>query len=93
MRLLRWGKPSQVLSQIPGFLPQLLMPTLILHGVQDIAIPARFARRASSLIPNANLLMLECGHFLPLREPSGVASNLASFFGLHVAANNQLPSA
>ena len=86
MRLLRWGKPSQVLAQVPGFLPQLLMPTLILHGTQDVAIPESFARRALSLIPNARLTIVDCGHFIPLREPVSVASSLATFFNGQPAA-------
>jgi pimeloyl-ACP methyl ester carboxylesterase len=72
-----------VLADVPGFLPSLLMPTLIFHGAQDIAIPEAFARRASELIPNANLVRLESGHFIPLDQPEPVAAGLAGFFGRH----------
>jgi pimeloyl-ACP methyl ester carboxylesterase len=83
MRVLRWGKPAEVLADVPGFLPGLLMPTLIFHGAQDIAIPEAFARRASELIPNASLVKLESGHFIPLDQPEPVAAGLAGFFDRH----------
>jgi pimeloyl-ACP methyl ester carboxylesterase len=83
MRVLRWGKPSLVLAEVPGFLPTLQMPTLIFHGSRDVAIPAAFARRASELMPNASLVTLESGHFIPLNHPGPVASGLEGFFNLH----------
>jgi pimeloyl-ACP methyl ester carboxylesterase len=81
MRVLRWGKPSEVLAKVPDFLPQLRIPTLILHGERDPAIPASFARRASALIPNSSLLTVDSGHFIPLNQPEFVAANLLRLFG------------
>src|ERR1700685_31266 len=43
MRVLRWGKPADVLADIPACLPYLLLPTLILQGSRDPAIPRSFA--------------------------------------------------
>jgi pimeloyl-ACP methyl ester carboxylesterase len=83
MRVLRWGKPASVLADVPQFLPSLMMPTLIFHGSNDPAIPEAFARRASELIPNASLVTLDSGHFIPLNQPEPVASRLARFFGNH----------
>jgi pimeloyl-ACP methyl ester carboxylesterase len=83
MRVLRWGKPAAVLAEVPRFLPSLLMPTLVFHGLHDPAIPEAFARRASELIPNASMVTLESGHFIPLNQPEPVASRLAGFFGSH----------
>jgi pimeloyl-ACP methyl ester carboxylesterase len=59
------------------------MPTLIFHGAHDPAIPEAFARRASELIPNATMVTLESGHFIPLNQPEPVATRLAGFFGNH----------
>jgi pimeloyl-ACP methyl ester carboxylesterase len=59
------------------------MPTLIFHGAHDPAIPEAFACRASELIPNATLVTLESGHFIPLDQPEPVATRLAGFFGNH----------
>ena len=84
MRVVRWGKPSSLLADVPHFLPELLMPTLIFHGSKDVAIPEAFARRASQLIPNARMITLDSGHFIPLHQPESVATGLAGFFDHHV---------
>ena len=83
MRVLRWGKPALVLADVPGFLPTLKMPTLIFYGSHDVAIPAAFAQRAFELMPNASLVALESGHFIPLNQPEPVASRLSDFFDHH----------
>lgn len=80
MRVVRWGKPAEVLGPIPGFLPKLLAPTMIFHGMQDPAIPFAFAQRTYSLIRNSELVTLDSGHFIPLEQPKLVASNLLDFF-------------
>ena len=80
MSLLRWGKPAEVLAAIPALLPELTMPTLIFHGSKDPAVPERFATQASKLIPNAEKVLLDSGHFLPLNEPALIATRLLSFF-------------
>lgn len=87
MRVLRWGNPAKVLAEVPCFLPELSMPTLIFHGAKDVAIPEAFARRASELIPNASLVKLDSGHFIPLNEPEPVATRLAGFFDRHAPSH------
>jgi pimeloyl-ACP methyl ester carboxylesterase len=82
MSLVRWGNPNEVLASIPGILPEIWAPTLIFHGSQDPAVPASFARRAAVLIPNAELVVLDSGHFFPLREPELVAAALGRFFDI-----------
>jgi len=69
------------------------MPTLIFHGAQDIAIPEAFAHRASELIPNASLVKLESGHFIPLNQPELVAVGLAGFFDRHTPIHGSVASA
>ncbi len=83
MRVVRWGEPSSVLADVPQFLPELAMPTLIFHGSKDVAIPEAFARRASELMPNASMITLDSGHFIPLNQPESVATGLAGFFDHH----------
>jgi pimeloyl-ACP methyl ester carboxylesterase len=80
MQVMRWGKPAQVLADVPAFLSEMLTPTLIFHGSRDVAIPEAFARRASSLMPNAEMVMVDSGHFIPLHQPDSVAASLARFF-------------
>jgi pimeloyl-ACP methyl ester carboxylesterase len=80
MRVLRWGKPSEVLAHVPGILPEILVPTLIFQGLRDPAIPERFAQRAHALIPNCQLVYVDCGHFIPLNRPLFTADRLLQFF-------------
>lgn len=80
MRLLRWGKPSEVLGGMPALLPELRAPTIIFHGANDAAIPVSFAHRAAALIPNSKLMIVDAGHFVPLNCPEIVARNLDLFF-------------
>jgi pimeloyl-ACP methyl ester carboxylesterase len=80
MSVLRFGDPAEVLASIPSMLPQLPMPTLIFHGTRDKAIPEIFARRASALIPQSKVIMVDSGHFIPLNNPEVVATELLSFF-------------
>jgi hypothetical protein len=79
MRLVRWGRPEEVLGGIPAILPELSMPTLVLHGMRDV-LPASFAERAASLIPNSTLVTLDAGHFVPLERPNEVANCVRRFF-------------
>jgi pimeloyl-ACP methyl ester carboxylesterase len=87
MSVLRFGDPAEVLAPIPEMLPQLLMPTLIFQGSHDKAIPETFARRASALIPQSTVVMVDSGHFIPLNSPEVVATELIRFFGGAGVAN------
>ncbi|MBB6146977.1 pimeloyl-ACP methyl ester carboxylesterase [Silvibacterium bohemicum] len=80
MSLLRWGNPAQVLASVPSLLPELLVPTLIMHGSKDPAVPVSFAQRAAQLLPNAEKVLLDCGHFLPMSEPGLISEKLLHFF-------------
>jgi pimeloyl-ACP methyl ester carboxylesterase len=87
MSVLRFGDPAELLASIPEMLPQLLMPTLIFQGSHDRAIPEIFARRASALIPQSKVIMVDSGHFIPLNNPEVIAAELLRFFGGIGAAN------
>ena len=89
MALLRWGDPAVVLASMPAMLPQLLIPTLIFQGARDKAVPARFARQASALIPQSRLVTVDSGHFIPLNNPRAVATELRQFF--QAAVRNAQP--
>jgi pimeloyl-ACP methyl ester carboxylesterase len=82
MSVLRWGNPEEVLATIPAMLPQLRVPTLIVHGSHDAAVPQAFAVRASALIARSRLILVDAGHFITLTNPGVVASHLLSFFGV-----------
>lgn len=86
MSVLRFGDPAELLATLPAMLPRLNIPTLIFHGAHDTAIPEQFAQRASALIPDSKVLVVDAGHFIPLNNPDVVASELLTFFGGAVAA-------
>ena len=51
-------------------LPELAVPTLILHGAQDGYVPVSWARRAHALIKDSTLnVFQQCGHWLTLERP------------------------
>ena len=79
VHILRWGEPSQVLAETAGLLPSITAPTLILHGRKDGAIPASFATRAATIIPDAEAQLLDEGHFLPLDCPTTLCERLSPF--------------
>jgi hypothetical protein len=79
MRLVRWGRPEDILGGIPAKLAELLVPTLVFHGTRDV-LPASFAERAALLIPNSTFVTLDAGHFVPLERPNEVVSRVRIFF-------------
>ena len=51
-------------------LPELAVPTLILHGAEDGYVPVSWARRAHALIEDSELHVFpRCGHWLTLERP------------------------
>jgi pimeloyl-ACP methyl ester carboxylesterase len=80
MSILRWGNPAEVLAAIPEMLPHLLIPTIIFQGSRDKAVPEGFAHRASTLIRQSKVVMVDSGHFIPLNNPQVVATELLRFF-------------
>jgi pimeloyl-ACP methyl ester carboxylesterase len=81
MSVMRFGDPALVLSAVPAMLPQIQVPTLIFHGSRDKAVPQGFALRASSLIPQSRVIMVDSGHFIPLSNPETISRELLLFFG------------
>jgi pimeloyl-ACP methyl ester carboxylesterase len=85
MRLVRWGRPEEMLGEIPSRLATLQMPTLVIHGSRDV-LPAAFPERAASLVRNSSMVTLDAGHFIPLEKPKEVALSLRAFFAEKSAA-------
>jgi pimeloyl-ACP methyl ester carboxylesterase len=62
--------PGGVESDFSDRLPELAVPTLLIHGEDDDLIPLAWARRARDRIPNARLSVFEnCGHWPPREKP------------------------
>jgi pimeloyl-ACP methyl ester carboxylesterase len=80
MSVLRFGDPAPLLAVVPEMLPHLAVPTLIFHGAHDKALPEVFAQRASALIPQSKMIVVDSGHFIPLSNPEIVATELGRFF-------------
>ena len=78
LRLSRAATPA-ALAQAGQRLAQLSMPALILWGMQDPYIPARFARAYADALPSATLVELaDAGHWPWLDRPD-VLDTLARF--------------
>jgi len=61
-------------------LPEIAIPTLILHGEDDRLLPVPIAERAHRLIPNSRLeIIRDCGHLAPLEQPEVVNRALCQF--------------
>ena len=82
--LVRWGKPAEVLGKTAALLPQISVPTLILQGRRDGAVPESFAQRACESIPDARVQFFDTGHFLPLNIPEVLCDQLGCFFAPEV---------
>ncbi|MGH9139384.1 MAG: alpha/beta fold hydrolase [Acidimicrobiales bacterium] len=80
----------------PDYTPttsQIDVPTVVVHGTDDRAIPVGFGRRLAALIPGAELSVLDdCGHAAPLEQPAAVSKALRSLIG-RVAADPTSESA
>lgn len=62
--------PGGVESDFSDRLPELAVPTLLVHGADDDLVPLAWARRARDRIPNARLSVFEnCGHWPPREKP------------------------
>lgn len=60
-------------------LRQLRIPTLVLHGDQDL-VPVEVARRIAGAMPHARLVVLpDCGHFAFLEQPDAVHAAVTEF--------------
>ena len=72
--------PTGVRSNYASDLPHLPMPVLILHGAYDWTMPVRYARRAATRIPQAELhIFPEAGHLVPREFPEEVNRIVVEF--------------
>ncbi|MEZ5664410.1 MAG: alpha/beta hydrolase [Burkholderiaceae bacterium] len=61
------------------WLAQLRVPTLVVHGSQDPALPLAHGQVLASSIPDARLLVLDMGHLLPDGYASEAGAEMARF--------------
>ena len=61
-------------------LPDLGVPTLLVHGERDTLVPAEWATRAATLVPDAELNVLaDCGHVPPRERPEAFVRTVEAF--------------
>jgi proline iminopeptidase len=61
-------------------LKRLNLPTLVLHGDNDL-VPVECAAHIAQAIPGARLVLLrDCGHFAYLERPDKVYREISAFF-------------
>jgi pimeloyl-ACP methyl ester carboxylesterase len=73
-------KPYMYDPALPGMLPKIDVPTLLIHGREDRIAPVECASLYQGAIPHARLHILEnCGHFAHLDRPAEVAQLVSEF--------------
>lgn len=71
-----------------ALLPQLSMPVAVVCGEQDRMTPPKLSQEIASLVPGAQLTLVEgAGHLLPAERPQAVAQALSQLLA-RVAATN-----
>ena len=65
------GQQAAVLRRSEDLLRQLRVPTVFVHGRQDVVLPVAHSERARQLVPGSVLEVLEaCGHTPQLEQPA-----------------------
>ena len=73
---------DRITSYLAPRLPELAVPTLIVHGTRDPLIPASAAERGAAALPDGRLLLVDgAGHLAPRERPNLVSGALHSFLG------------
>lgn len=71
---------SADMRPLRGFLQQLKVPVLILHGKHDQSVPPSAALEHSRILPQSETHWFESGHMLLMRQPGQIASALNPFW-------------
>jgi pimeloyl-ACP methyl ester carboxylesterase len=70
-------------EDLGSLLPQVAVPTLLVWGAKDEAVPLAHARRMEGAIPDAGLVVFEdAGHFAYLDEPDRFCRIVRHFLGV-----------
>lgn len=74
-------------DDIGGKVSAIRVPTLIIHGDADVAIPLAKAQAMRKSIPNSELVALEGGHSLNMTNPAPVNAAIEAFLARHRLAS------
>jgi pimeloyl-ACP methyl ester carboxylesterase len=73
-------RPYMYDTSLPGMLPKIALPTLIVWGREDQIVPLECATLYQQAIPNATVRILDhCGHFAHLEQPRLLAETIGGF--------------
>jgi pimeloyl-ACP methyl ester carboxylesterase len=73
-------RPFMYDPALPGMLPRISIPTLIVWGREDQIVPLECAHLYQQAIPEAKLSVLDrCGHFSHLEQPQLLAETIGGF--------------
>jgi pimeloyl-ACP methyl ester carboxylesterase len=65
---------------LPGLLPALRLPALVVHSSEDRIVPRSVSERYAALLSGSHLVDLAgAGHQGDLESPSGLANEVKSF--------------
>ncbi|MFC6717474.1 alpha/beta fold hydrolase [Natrialbaceae archaeon GCM10025810] len=71
---------GRVRTDFTDELPSLSVPTLLVHGIDDPLVPVEWSKRASTLMPEAELVVLrKCGHWVPRERPTEFTDVVRSY--------------
>lgn len=71
--------PEGLRGNLLDRLPEIMQPTLLIHGTRDLIVPLRHARRAVRKLRDGGLHIMETGHW-PMREhPDAYNAVVADF--------------
>ncbi len=51
-------------------LPTIAVPTLVVGGLRDAIVPVEHSREIAALVPDAQLVEFDCGHYVPTEKVS-----------------------
>jgi pimeloyl-ACP methyl ester carboxylesterase len=92
--MLNWYRASALVvpamdedADMPAFaagdFPKLMIPTLLIWAMDDLALPSSNLNGIEALAPNVNIVPVSnCGHFVPWEAPDAVNVAMADFLGL-----------
>jgi pimeloyl-ACP methyl ester carboxylesterase len=64
------GQREEVWKESHQLLRQVKVPTLILHGQQDVVLPVKHSEQAHALVPGSELQIWDdCGHTPQIEKP------------------------
>ncbi len=89
--MLNWYRASALVvpamdedAQMPPFaagdFPKLMIPSLVIWAMDDLALPASNLNGIEVLVPNVNIVPVHnCGHFVPWEAPDAVNAAMEQF--------------